>query len=128
MLGRVIAWSAFAVWLRRYWHNSIWFAPTIVAAIATVVITFGHSEYLDFAQTSQATNHIALSFALKWGLIAVVVLLVLFRILWNRRRKGRAILLPTQDEPNQVESTLPEGVNLDHPRSAAERILDENLR
>ena len=128
MLGRAIAWSAFFVGLRSFWRSSIWFAPVIVAAITMALITFGHGEYLDFAQASQATNHIALSFALKWGFIAIVVLLALFRILWNRRRKGRAMRLPTQDEPNQVESTLPEGVDLDHPRSAAERILDENPR
>ncbi len=125
MLGRVIAWSAFVVGLRSYWHKSIWFAPVIVAAIAVVVITFGHGEYLEFAEASQATRHIALSFAVKWGSIAVVSLIALLVILRNKRRKARSTTLPTQEKTSQDESKLPQGVDLDHPRSAAERILNE---
>lgn len=125
MLGRVIAWSAFVVGLRSFWHKSIWFAPVLVAGIAIVVITFGHGEYLDFAEASQATRHIALSFVVKWGLIAVVLLIALLAILRNKRRKARSTALPTQDKTNQDEPKLPQGVDLDHPRSAAERILDE---
>ncbi len=125
MLGRVIAWSAFVVGLRSYWHKSIWFAPVIVAAIAVAVITFGHGEYLDFAEASQATRHIALSFVVKWGLIALVSLIALLAILRNKRHKARSTVLPTQDKTNQDEPKLPQGVDLDHPRSAAERILDE---
>lgn len=126
MLGRVIAWSAFVVGLRGYWHKSIWFAPVLVAAIAIVVITFGHGEYLDFVEASQATRHIALSFVVKWGLIAVVSLIALLVILRNKRRKAKGTALATQDKTSQDESTPPRGVDLDHPRSAAERILDES--
>lgn len=126
MLGRVIAWSAFVVWLRSYWHKSIWFAPVIVAAIVIAVITFGHGEYLDFAEASQATRHVALSFAVKWGVIAVVSLVALLVILRNKRRKVRSFASPTHTESSQDESTPPRGVDLDHPRSAAERILDES--
>ena len=87
MLGRAIAWSALIVGLRSFWRNSIWFAPVIVAAITIALITLAHGEYLDFAQASQATRHIALSFAVKWGLIAVISLITLLVILRNKRRK-----------------------------------------
>lgn len=126
MLGRVIAWSAFIVWLRSYWRNSTWFAPFIVAAIAIVVITLGHSEYLDFAAAAHETQHVALSFALKWGLIAVVALIALLAIVRNRQRKTPSAALPPQDGQHPDKPRVPSGVDLDRPRSAAERILDEN--
>ena len=125
MLGRVIAWSAFIVWIRSYWRNSTWFAPFIVAAITIVVIAFAHNEYLDFAAASQATQHVALSFAAKWGLIAVVTLIALTVIFRNRRKKSRSSALPLKEEQTSQESSVPQGVDLDRPRSAAERILDE---
>lgn len=127
MLGRVIAWSAFVVWMRSYWRGSTWFAPLIVAAIAIVVITFAHGEYLKFAAASQATEHVALSFAVKWGSIAVTAVIALAIIFRNRRKKTRSAPLRSLGEQiqNQDESALPHGVDLDRPRSAAERILDE---
>ena len=128
MLGRAIAWSALIVGLRSFWRNSIWFAPVIVVAIVIGLVTFAHGEYLDFAEASQATRHIALSFAVKWGLIAVVSLIALLMIFRNKRRKERSTVIPTQDDPRQDESPPPQGVDLDRPRSAAERILDESPR
>ena len=125
MLGRVVAWSAFILWLRSYWRNSTWFAAFIVAAIAIVVITLGHGEYLDFAAASDATRHVALSFAMKWGLIAVVALIALLAIFRKRRKKAPSATQPPQDGLNQDEPRVPHGVDLDRPRSAAERILDE---
>lgn len=126
MLGRVIAWSAFIVWLRSYWRSSTWFSPFTVAAITVAVIMFGHGEYLEFAAASQATQHVALSFALKWGLIAVTALIALLVILRKRRKKTRSDALFSLREQTPDDSVLPHGVNLDRPRSAAERILDES--
>lgn len=126
MLGRVIAWSTFIVWLRSYWRSSAWFGPVIVAAITVVVITFGHGEYLKFADASQANTHVATSFAVKWGSIAVVILITTLVILRKRRMKAPADTRSTQNEPQQDELSIPDGVDLDRPRSAAERILDES--
>ena len=127
MLTRVVAWSAFFVWLRSYWRDSVWFGPVLIAAMLTGVVVFGHSEYLDFAAASQVTRHIALSFAVKWGLIAVIALITIGVILRNRRRKSRSPAPRT--EHVQVENdSPPPGVDFDRPRSAAERILDESPR
>ncbi|MCY4128320.1 MAG: hypothetical protein OXG15_03630 [Gammaproteobacteria bacterium] len=126
MLSRVIAWSAFIVWLRSYWRSSTWFAPFIVAAIAIAVITFGHGEYLEFAAASQATQHVALSFVMKWGSIAAIALIALLVILRKRRKKEQSASAPIQNEQIREEPSLPHGVDLDRPRSAAERILDES--
>ena len=126
MIGRVVAWTAFIVWLRSYWRNSTWFAPFVVAAIAVVVIALGHGEYLDFAAASHATQYVALSFALKWGLIAVIALIALLAIVRKRRRKTPSAVQPPQDGQHEDKPRVPRGVDLDRPRSAAERILDES--
>ena len=126
MLGRMLAWSAFVVWLRRYWQKSIWFAPAIVAVSSVVVITFAHHEYLEFAEASQTTRHVALSFVVKWVSIVVVFLAALSVIFRNRKRKVQSATLATKDQSDRTESPLPHGVDLDRPRSAAERILDES--
>ena len=126
MLSRVIAWSAFIVWLRSYWRSSTWFAPFIVAAIAIAVIAFGHGEYLEFAAASQATQHVAFSFVMKWGSIAVIALVALLVILRKRRKKAQSPSKRIQEDQIRDESSLPQGVDLDRPRSAAERILDES--
>ena len=126
MLGRMIAWSAFVVWLRSYWRTSVWLVPVVVAAISVALITFAHGEYLNLVEAAQITRHVALSFALKWGLIAAVLLVTLAAILRKRRRKDDLSTSAIHSEDQSHESQLPEGVNLDRPRSAAERILDES--
>ncbi|MCY3859174.1 MAG: hypothetical protein OXG25_09755 [Gammaproteobacteria bacterium] len=125
MLGRVIAWSAFAVWLRSFWRTSTWFSPVVVAALTIVLISFAHSEYLDLAAAAQTNQHVTLSFVLKWGLIVVVSLVTFFAVLRKRSRKANATSATTQNEQQPLSSQLPEGVDLNRPRSAAERILDE---
>ena len=125
MLGRAIAWSAFAVWLRGMWRTSTWFAPVIVATFTIVLISFAHGEYLDLAAAAQTNEHVTLSFVLKWGLIAVVLLVAFLAILRKRRRKANANRSAAQDEQQPLNSQLPHGVDLNRPRSAAERILDE---
>ncbi|MCY4094322.1 MAG: hypothetical protein OXG05_04265 [Gammaproteobacteria bacterium] len=88
MLGRVIAWSAFAVWLRSFWRTSTWFGPVVVAALTIVLISFAHSEYLDFAAAAQTNQHVMLSFVFKWGLIAVVSIVAFFRSFAKKKSKG----------------------------------------
>lgn len=126
MLGRVIAWSAFVVWLRSFWRTSTWCSPVIIAAATIVLISFAHGEYLDLAAAAQTNQHVAFSFVLKWGLIAVVLLAAFFAILRKRRRNTDATNATTPNEHQPLNSQLPEGVDLERPRSAAERILDES--
>lgn len=126
MLGRVIAWSAFAVWLRSFWRTSTWFGPSVVGTLVIVLISLAHGEYLDLAAAAETNQHVTLSFALKWGLIAVVLLTTFLAILWKRRRKMSVTSVAVRNEQQTLISQLPEGVDLDRPRSAAERILDES--
>lgn len=126
MLGRVIVWSAFVVWLRGFWQKSTWFASVTVAVITIGMITLAHGEYLEFAEASEVTRHVALSFAVKWGVIAGVCIVALAVIYKNKKRRIQSTTLSTHSQPKQSESELPDGVDLDRPRSAAERILDES--
>lgn len=128
MLGRVFAWSALVMWLKISWHNSTWFRPVVIAAVIIAMIVFAHGEYLEYAASASANRHVLLSFALKWGAIALTALTALAVTLRRKRRKKRSISLPAEVTEVKDESAVPSGVDLDHPRSAAERILDEKPR
>ena len=131
MLQRIVAWTAFAVWVRSLWRNSTWFASVTLGLCAVLVITFAHGEYLDLAAAAQSAQYVTWSFAAKWLLIAFTVLLVLWSI-QRKRRRIASTSTPIASESNAADgenvSTPPQGVDLDRPRSAAERILNEPPR
>ena len=90
-----------------------------------LAISWGHSEYLTYAAAAGATEHVWLSFILKWSLISISCFIALFAFIRRRRRR----VLTNQSQPVSQTETYSEkeplGVNFDNPRSAAERILGE---
>lgn len=129
LLGRIITWSAVALWARSQWQTSPWFKPFVFAAASVALVAFAHREYLEFATVATLpTEHLFVSFALKWGLIATAVAVALGVALRRRKRRRQQDVEPVIEKLHTEDAEPPPGVDLDKPRSAAERILNERPR